>query len=103
MRDPRLPLKVLKAGATSLADAAGRVHFVVLYEGPQRVFVDETYRVYACPVGTLPTMRLERAHPKWLVGTYATWGKGRRLSGTLRRVILGDLRERLAELQGCAA
>lgn len=103
MRDSSLPLSNLRARASGVADAAGRIHFVVLYGGPQQVYVDDAYRVFAHPVGTAAQIRFERKHPGWLIGTYAVWPRGKRLAGGLRRVITGDLRERMAELRRCAA
>lgn len=103
MRDPDVPLKAVGAAATGLPIAASRVHFVVLYEGAQRVFMDERRRVYACPVGTVAAERIEQQHPEWMVGTYSTWEHSTRLPNALRRVIIADLRARLDELRGARA
>lgn len=101
MRDAGIAIKTITPRGEGIPEAAERVHFQVVYGGPQQVFVDDRLRVFSHAAGTLDALRMERNHADWLIGTYfAGTGIG---PAELRRVIIGDLRERVAELRRLAA
>lgn len=101
MRDASTAIKTITPRGDGITEAAGRIHFQVVYGGPQQVFVDDGLRVFSHAAGTLGALRMEQNHADWLIGTYFDGtGLG---PAELRRVIIGDLRERVAELRRLAA
>lgn len=105
MRDPERPVGRVVRSGQGVGRLASTIHFFVIYEGTQHVFVDESGNVYCVGEGTCLAMRQCAAHPAWLVGTYYD-GVGKRLSRrgeSIRALITDDLLARVGELWKAAA
>lgn len=102
-RDAAKPVGRVTASGYGVLRAGGAVHWYVLAEGPQSVFVADDGRVLAAPADSHTEAELLRRHPDWLVGCYAESRVRRGAVAVQREGIIADLRERANELGGVAA
>lgn len=103
MRDARQSIARICANGYGIARAAGRVHWRVLYAGPQSVFVDDAGRVYAVPANTPLEARMIADQRSCWIGTYHALLTRKRGVPLSRERIAADLLARAKELQGVAA
>jgi hypothetical protein len=81
----------------AIANIAGRVHWQVLYAGPQVVLSASDGQTTIMPAGTLASELAIAADASAVVGVYATRG-ARRRGDSLRAMIADDLATRLDEI-----
>lgn len=98
MRAHDRPIARVNSSGYGLTMVAGRTEWYVIYEGPQSLFVDDDGRAFCVPLGCALMLRWVEHHRAWWVGNFEV-----RRGEPLRRLILGDLRERLRELRSVAA
>jgi hypothetical protein len=98
-RSADAPIGRIARSGYGVSRAAGAIHWYVLSEGPQAVFVADDGRVRCAPVGTSIERLLAERYPEWFCGCYSY----RAATELTRADIAADLRARACELYGVAA
>lgn len=102
-RCAEVPVAHIRASGYGLDRATRRIHWFVLYEGPQTVFVDDMGTVFAAPDGCITERALMAGHVDWCVGRFESNSTKPRAFQATRDLILENLRERAGELRKVAA